>query len=241
MSTNAGETAASVNVLIQEYYTITHNLANVSTVGYKRRFNEFVNALANREEQTGSEGGEEITPKGVIDFSQGGVQQTGRPLDFALYGMGFFVIETPEGALYTRNGVFHTNQQGQIVDCQGRLVGGQAGPIVIPSGTALSELNVSEDGNVSIGGASVGKLRLVDFGENQSQLVSVGGSCFQPPAGVLPAPAGETSVKQGYRESSNVNVVEELVKLIAVTRLYESNMKILTTQQKNSDSILSVA
>jgi len=241
VAADIGEITASINALTQEYYTIAHNLANVSTVGYKRRRNEFVQELAGLEGKTSAEPSGEVTVVGVLDFSQGALQQTQRGLDVALSGKGFFVVETPTGPLYTRNGVFHTNQQGQLVDSEGRLIAGEAGPIVIPQGMGLSGLNISEYGGISAGGTTFGKFRLMDFGENEKDLVSVGTSCFQAPEGVNPVAAEEAVVKQGYRESSNVNAVEELVKLMAVTRLYESNMKILAAEQQNSSSILSVA
>lgn len=241
MALDIEEIKASINALTEEYYTITHNVANVSTTGYKRRRNEFINILADEQAAAESESTETTVSKGILDFSQGGLQQTDRPLDCALYGEGFFVVETPTGPLYTRSGVFHTNAQGQVVDLQGRLISGQGGPIVIPAGVGPSAIKVSEDGNISGGGAPVGKFRVVEFGENQSELVSVGGNCFQAPEGVVAQPAENIVVRQGYRESSNVSVMEELVKLITVTRLYQSNMKLLEVNQQSAGTIIGVA
>ena len=96
-----GEVTATINALTQEYYTIAHNLANVSTVGYKRRRNEFVQELAGLEGKASSEPSGEVTVVGVLDFSQGALQQTQRGLDVALSGKGFFVVETATGPLYT--------------------------------------------------------------------------------------------------------------------------------------------
>ena len=166
MSEITEQVSSTIDALTQEFNIITHNLANVSTVGYKRICNAFAKALE------AQQAGEEIYSPGeidldsAIDFSQGGVVETGRPLDFALYGKGFFVIETPEGPFYTRNGAFRTSQTGQIVDSGGRLVAGEAGPITIPAGVGLSQLNVSSDGTISAGGAIIGKFRLVDFEDN---------------------------------------------------------------------------
>ena len=168
--------------------------------------------------------------------------ETARPLDFALSGKGFFVLETPEGPLYTRNGIFLTNQNGQIVDTAGRTVAGQAGPISIPANVGLSELNVSDDGTISAAGITIGKFRVVEFGENENELISVGDGCFRmTDESISPVPAEGVIVKQGYQESSNVKMVEELVNMIMVARLYEANVKLISAQREASSSLMSVA
>jgi flagellar basal body rod protein FlgG len=242
MSELIAQVSASIDALMQEFYVITHNLANVSTIGYKRRCNAFSKAL----EAQGA-GGQGYSPgsvdlNSVFDFSQGGMVRTGRPLDFALHGKGFFVIETPEGPLYTRSGVFLTNPNGQIVDSDGRLVAGEGGPITIPAGVGSSQLGVSSDGSISAAGIAVGKFRLVDFGDNENKLVPAGANCFQmPDEDVSPVTAEHIVVKQGYQETSNVKIVEELVDMIMVSRLYEANMKSVSAKMETSSSIIGVA
>jgi flagellar hook-basal body protein len=163
------QVTSSINALTEEFNAVTHNLANVSTVGYKRICNAFVRSLqaqlAGQEEELCGTIGLETH----LDFSQGNLTETGRSLDFAIYGKGFFVIETPEGPLYTRNGIFYTNQNGQITDCDGRIVAGQAGPVTLPPGTALSQISVSADGSISANGVAVGKFNIVDLEETASK------------------------------------------------------------------------
>jgi len=227
---------------MQEFNIITHNLANVSTPGYKRRCNTFSKSLMAQEAgaKTDSPGGVDLNS--TFDFSQGGVVETGRPLDFALYGKGFFVIETPEGPLYTRSGMFRMNQNGQIVDSEGRTVAGEAGPITIPTDVGLSQLSVSSDGSISVGDTAIGKFNLVDFEDNENKLVPAGASCFRmPDEDIAPVAAENTVVKQGYQEVSNVKMVDELVDMIMVARLYEANMKFVEAKKKVSSSIISVA
>ena len=138
--------------------------------------------------------------------------------------------------------MFRTNENGQIVDSGGRIVSGEAGPITIPSGVGLSQLNVSSDGSISAGGTAIGKFRFVDFQDNEDKLVPVGESCFQmPDEDVSPVAAENIVVKQGYQESSNVKMVDELVDMIMVSRLYEANMKLLSAQKEASSSIMGVA
>jgi flagellar basal-body rod protein FlgG len=128
------------------------------------------------------------------------------------------------------------------VDSHGRIVAGEAGPITIPPGVALSQLSVSNDGTVSANQTVMGKFRLVDFGDNENKLVPVGASCFKmSDEAVQPTPADNVAVKQGYQEASNVEMIEELVNMIIVSRLYEANMKLVSAQKETSSSMMNVA
>jgi flagellar basal body rod protein FlgG len=151
------------------------------------------------------------------------------------------VIETQQGPLYTRNGVFHINQNGQIVDSEGRIVAGQLGPVVIPPTIGLSQVHISSDASVSAGGVTIGKFRIVDFGDNTDKLIPAGMNCYLMPEKIEPDAAENVVVKQGYQEASNVKMIDELVNMIVVTRLYEANMKFVSAQREASSSIVSVA
>lgn len=240
MSEITEQVSTSIDALTKEFNIIAHNLANVSTVGFKRRCNAFSKVLEVQDPESYSPG--TIDLNSAFDFSQGSMVDTGRPLDFALHGKGFFVIETPEGPLYTRNGIFITNQNSQIVDSQGRIVAGQAGPITIPGNVGISQLNVTSDGTISAGEIEIGKFRLVDFNENENKLIPTGDSCYRmPDENIQPIEAERIVVKQGYQEASNVQIIDELVDMILVSRLYEANMKSLTAAKETSSSLLSVA
>ncbi len=239
MSDMTAQVSSRLDGLTREFDIIAHNLANVSTAGYKRRCNAFSKSLM--PDETGGEETGEVDLTTIYDFSQGQTIQTGRSLDFALCGKGFFVIETPEGPLYTRNGIFHLNGNSQIVDSAGRIVAGQAGPISIPSDAGLDQITVSNDGNISADGMPIGKFKLVDFKEKENELVAVGANCFHAPEDLKPAPAENLIVKQGFQESSNVQMVEELVDMMMVSRLYEANMKFVFAKKDISKSILGVA
>jgi flagellar basal-body rod protein FlgF len=242
MSDIIEQVSTSLDALTREYETITHNLANVNTAGFKRRCNAFSKTL--REQMAGAEtyspGSIELNSS--LDFSQGNLSETGRQLDFALSGKGFFVIETPNGPLYTRNGIFQTNQNGLITDSQGRVVAGEGGPITIPAGAGISQVSVSNDGSISAGGITVGKFQLVDFGANEAKLAPTGDSCYQmPDVNIQPVAAENITVKQGSQEVSNVKMVEELVDMIMVSRLYEANMKFIAARKEVASSITSAA
>lgn len=233
------QVGASLNALTKEFDIIAHNMANVSTVGFKRRCNSFSQVLAAQESGEGEGEGEES--QGLFDFSQGALVQTDRALDLALHGEGFFVIETPEGPVYTRHGVFSTNQNGQIVDTTGRLVAGTAGPVIVPVDADVTDLYVCEDGRVIAGQTVIGQFRIVDFPGATDKLQPVGENCFQAPEDVDPTSAGDVIVKQGYQEASNVKLVEELVNMILVSRMYESNMRLVSVKRDSTSAAIGVA
>jgi len=246
MSELTDQVSSSIDALTKEFEIISHNLANVSTSGFKRRCNSFSQYIETQEAGTETYLPGSIELNSVFDFSQGNIVETGRPLDFALYGKGFFVIETPNGPLYRRNGMFCTNENGQIMDSQGRIIAGEAGPITIPSDVGIEQVSVSSDGSISAGGIAIGKFRLVDFGDNEDKLVPYGESCYAMPdslqgdnmLNIQPVAAENIVVKQGYQEASNVKIIDELVDMIMVSRLYEANMKFFTASMEVANTII---
>lgn len=247
MSELTDQVSSSIDALTKEFEIIAHNLANVSTSGFKRRCNAFSQYIETPEAGTETYSPGSIELNSLFDFSQGNIVETGRPLDFALYGKGFFVIETPNGPLYRRNGMFCTNQNGQIMDSQGRIIAGEAGPITIPSDVGIEQVSVSSDGSISAGGIAIGKFRLVDFGDNEDKLVPYGENCYWMPdslqgdniLNIQPVAAENIVVKQGYQEASNVEIIDELVDMIMVSRLYEANMKFFTASMEVANTIIS--
>jgi flagellar basal-body rod protein FlgF len=234
MVDSIGQNASSQEALTEQFETITHNLANANTPGYKRIMCDFIS-------QPSSVPGAspEVALKTVHDFSQGALVQTDRPLDLAIQGQGMFVLETPQGELYTRHGVFTTNADGKLVDPSGRGVAGESGPIVIPNNTPLRSISIGADGTLAAGTTVLGKLKLVEF-KTPENLVAVGEGAFQATSGQA-TPAENTTVHQGFQEASNVNVVNEMVGLITVSRLYEANVKTLHARDERLKSLLQVA
>ncbi|MCF7955801.1 MAG: flagellar hook basal-body protein [Phycisphaerae bacterium] len=234
---------SSTSALMQEYHAITNNIANANTAGFKRRASSFSGKLA---EQTGMLGSGKDSGGGVkfkteIDFTQGSLDHTERPLDLAIKGEGFFVVESPDKTEYTRNGQFGRNNNGQIIDYQGRLIAGESGPITIPAGISDSQLVITGDGAVMAAGVNIGKIRMVEFGEDLPKLMPAGDNCFVAPKDVKAATAVKSSVEQGYRESSNVDSIRETINLITVSRMYEASMKVMTKKSDSEKSILDVA
>ena len=144
MSDIAAVVAARKDALTEQYQVITQNIANANTSGYKRGVTSFAVALASA--QGGASGPTSVTQ---TDFSQGHLTPTGRNLDLALEGKGFFTVDTPNGETYTRGGVFNLNAQGQLVDYAGNPVAGESGPITVPRTARRAGLTVSASGDVA--------------------------------------------------------------------------------------------
>ncbi len=228
--------------LTREFETIAHNLSNASTNGYKRRINSFSKALEAQGAVTMDETGYKEDGKyTTYDFTQGRMVETGRKLDFALTGKGFFVLETPNGPLYTRNGMFRVNADRQLVDAEGRMVAGESGPISIPADASLDELSFARDGSIAANGQAVGRFLLVDFGDDETLLTGVGLNCFAAPAAAKPLPSATVGVSQGFQEGSNVQLYEEMVDMMMVTRMYEANMRSSAVGKDTTKGLLNVA
>jgi flagellar basal-body rod protein FlgF len=243
MGSSSGLIGSSLSALSTQYRGLTHNLANANTTGFKKRRSLFAQAL---DKQTGASSSApgarsgKIQETSIIDFSQGALTRTGRPLDVAISGEGLFVIETSSGPLYTRNGTFTTNDRGQIVDSAGRTVAGTGGPIILPAGASASQVSISSDGQVSANGQVIGSLRIVEF-KDKTLLTPAGQGTFRADPGAQPGVPEEISVQQRFQESSNVSVVEELVDLITVTRMYEANLRSMSAKDDQTEHILNVA
>jgi flagellar basal body rod protein FlgG len=223
--------ASGLNALEMNQEVVARNLAHVNVPGFRRGVISFEELEAAYEQatlgDTSQAGNGAEVAEVQTDFSEGSLQHTGRSLDLALNGDGFFVLDGPEGPLYTRSGVFYLSADGQLVSGDGRPVQGDSGPLQLPADTSPASIQVTAEGDVYAGGSQVGRLRIVSFADNQL-LVPVGTTSFMAPDGAEPQEA-EAAVQQGFREMSNVVVVEELVRMIAGLRLYEAAQRAMKT------------
>ena len=230
--------------------TIANNLANVNTAGFKRSKIEFQDLLYQKPRTAGSEaGGGNVVPTGIEIgngsrvaatakvFTQGQLTQTGEKLDVAVQGEGFFEVQKSDGTLaYTRDGSFKVSPNGQIMTSDGLTV--LSGFQPVPAGT--TSISVSEGGDVTYdgtSGAQTFRLNLTRFA-NPSGLRSLGGNLYEetPASGTAetgaPGEQGFGTTLQGYVETSNVNIVEEMVNLIVAQRAYEINSKSIQTSDE---------
>ena len=209
---------------------ISNNLANANTAGFKKDMTvtkDFASMLITRINDgadapvIGSLGVGVSVDEVATIHTPGIMRNTGNDFDMAMEGKGFFTVETPQGVRYTRNGTFAKNIQGELTNQDGYRVLGQNGPIRI-QGTAMT---VSDDGRVLVDSQPVGTLRIVEFAD-EKQLTKEGASLFAAPPGQNGNPA-TGGVRQGFLEMSNVNVISEMVNLIANYRAYEVNGKVI--------------
>lgn len=231
---------------------ISNNLANVSTTGFKRSRAVFEDLLYQNIRQPGAQSSQQSQiPSGLQIgtgvrpiaaeriHTQGNLQQTGNKLDVAVQGSGFFQVLMPDGTLaYTRDGSFQTDNQGQIVTSNGFVV---QPAMTIPANA--TSVTIGQDGVVTITQAGVaapvqvGSMQLATF-INPAGLESMGQNLYLEtassgtPSTNVPGTNGTGTISQGYVETSNVNVVEELVNMIQTQRAYEINSKAITTSDQ---------
>lgn len=236
---------------------ISNNLANTATNGFKRARAVFEDLLYQNLRQPGAQSSQTTTiPSGlqvgtgvrpvatVRNQAQGNLQQTSNNFDLAIQGSGFFQVLLPDGtAGYTRDGSFQQDSQGQLVTSGGNPV---QPSITIPA-DALS-VTIGKDGTVSVtqpgstGSTQVGSLQVATF-VNPGGLQSVGENLFLETSSsgtatpVTPGTSGAGTINQGFVETSNVNVAEELVNMIQTQRAYEFNSKVVTTADQMLSSL----
>jgi flagellar basal-body rod protein FlgG len=239
--------------------TISHNLSNVNTTGYKKMRADFEDLLYQTLRVAGTPATRDTTvPTGIQVghgvkvaatqkmYTQGSLQNTGNVLDLAIQGEGFFRVQLYDGSFaYTRDGTFKIDSNGQIVTSNGYKLSPE---IIMPAGFQYSDISVSPDGLVTVKRAGedtpieVGQILvyrfvnpagLTNIGENLAKTTAGSG----PPIEGRPGFTGMGTLQQGFLEMSNVQVVEEMVNMIVAQRAYELNSRAITT----TDSMLSTA
>ena len=199
--------------LLSELRALAQNVANASTVGYRREglvFSEYV--------KTGGQESISMARAGArfIDQSQGALKRTGAPFDLAIEGDGFFRIETDDGERLSRAGNFSLNAEGEIVTSEGqRVLSADGAPIAIPPDAGA--IAIASDGEISANGEVLGRIGVSTA--DSKEMRREGNNLFSATKGA--EPADEFRVAQGFLEQSNVNTVSEIARLIEVQRAYE--------------------
>lgn len=226
---------------------IANNLANVSTTGFKKSRAEFEDLMYQTVKEPGSASGlNSVSPTGVQtglgvrtssvqkDFEIGAAKTTKQPLDLQIEGSGFFPIQMSDGQIgYTRDGSFKKDPTGRIVDRNGNPLQPE---IVIPPNAAAIDISATGQVAVLLGNSrepqNIGQIQLVNF-VNPAGLKSLGKNVFVPsassglPQQANPGQNGLGAIAQGQLESSNVNIVDEMVSMITAQRAYETNSKVM--------------
>lgn len=227
---------------------ISNNLANSATVGYKKEsvsnqaFKDVLAIKVRDGSDAYNDRGIGIMNLGVkigevyTDYSQGSVRSTGNPFDMAISGEGFFKLRyvDKQGNVsykYTRDGSFTMTKDGYVTDANGNRLQGRGGDLVVP--TDAKVISISKGGIVAADGVTIDTVDLTDF-EDYNYLKKFGDNMYEPVNGATEKDCTAT-VDQGYTEQSNVNVVSEMVSMIAITRAYEANSKVVKTMDSMMD------
>ncbi len=221
--------------ILEQQATSSHNLANATTTGFRAQVDQFRAvpvqgaALATRafvvDSTTGS------------DFRGGAIQHTGRELDLAVQGQGWLAVQAADGTeAYTRNGSLKINENGLLQTPSGLNVLGDGGPLSIPPGRNVAvakdgTVSLVPDGSAATGLTSIGRLKLVN--PPGAELTRSDDGLFRMKNGSSASADPNVSVISGSLESSNVNVVDEMVNMISLARQFEMQMKLLQNAESN--------
>jgi flagellar basal-body rod protein FlgF len=206
---------------------ISNNLANSTSIGFKKDRISFQQLM----DQSGSSAPAPVPKKGLtpdpflvninVDMTEGDIQTTGNKLDLAITGDGFFKISTPDGIRYTRKGNFNLDPTGILITQDGYPVMGKSGTINL-SGSSIA---IGDQGTITVDGTQIDQLDLVTFKDTKNMVKEDKGLFSSGSDDPEVAISGDTTVKQGYVELSNVNVAEEMVNMIHSMRAFESYQK----------------
>lgn len=212
--------------------TISHNMANMKTAGFKKGRTVFEAALSEAQTGNGTQGVNFANiHEGFTDFSQGVITRTGQPFDMAITGGGLFKVVDEKGNLYyTRQGNFSRNLEGNLVASGGfKLVDEGGQPITVDEGQAT----IGEDGTIQMESGSSVKIPLFRV-EEETQLERLGGAYFTLKSGEA-VQVEKPQILQGSLEESNVNIMQEMGRMVAATRVFETTQRAIKTY----DSLIS--
>jgi flagellar basal body rod protein FlgG len=208
-----------MRIRLDDLDRLAADLANTETAGYKTERTSTV--VAERAFQTALDAAIDVTRgDGKTDFNPGTVTSTGRDLDVAIEGRGFFEIQTPAGLRYTRGGNFVRDTDGRLITADGHAVMGAQGEIKLPVGP----ITVMSDGNIRVGQAIVGKLKVMEFA-NDADVARETGTRFRPADGAVPKESETSRLFGGALEHSNASVVERIATMTEVMRSFEGLQK----------------
>jgi len=214
---------------------IANNLANINTTGFKRDelfWNELEKQIKVRQFNK-FEAAAHIPATGdAIDFSQGSLKSTGSPFDVAISGDGLFSVQTPRGEAYTRDGRFTLNADDILVTQDGLPVVGEGGPIEIDLQTKTpSQVVINDQGEIMLDGVIIDKLKVVTIDDARA-FRKIGGNLYGRVGPRQATPAETVSLRQGFLEDSNVEAMQEMVRMIEIFHYYQTGQKMIREQDR---------
>jgi len=233
--TTTGEVALSYQLALSNQLDITaNNIANLSTPGFQSSHPLFAEFLVDIDDTTGEQIAYVIDKGTVRNVNPGPINFTGNPLDVAIEGRGYFVVENDQGVYYTRNGAFKLDASGQLITNSGATVLDDSNaPIVIAPGE--TQINITGDGTISTENDVIGRFRLVEFADEQA-LTNLGNSLMSTEQ--EPLQAADSVVAQGMLEGSNVISVAEITRMIQLLRSYQSAQQLIVTEEEREQQAI---
>ncbi len=233
MDASSYVTLTRLSGLSREMDSVAHNIANLSTTGYRREgliFSEYVKSVGG--------GAASISMANAntrhLNDTQGPLTQTGGTFDFAIEGNGYFLLETTDGQVMSRAGSFTPNAEGELVAADGaRLLDSGGAPVFIPAGAR--DIALSPDGTLSVDGQPQSEIGLYEPAD-PNDFNRRAASRFVSENGVVPAEGGV--ILQGFLEGSNVNAVMEIARMIEVQNAYEQGQKFLDKEDERIRSVI---
>ncbi|WP_068314574.1 flagellar basal-body rod protein FlgF [Polycladidibacter hongkongensis] len=210
---------------------VANNIANINTTGFKRQrmhFEEYLMPVASANAFKPQDSLLSYAHDVAVstDFTEGALRQTGNALDVALQGPGFLSVQNANGTFYTRAGGLQLGPQGELMT--------RSGDLILVDGATIEvqeqdfPLTIAKDGTLATAQGVLGRLDIVEF-DNPQELEHVGNNLL---SGNLPRPATSTKVEQGMLESSNVQGVEEMARMIEITRMYQNVTKMMSKRDE---------
>lgn len=238
--------ASALRAATMHQTRLSHNIANLQTTGFKQvltthqayqlnPLNEYRGDDSSLENTLGGFEQGLLVPEEIVDFSQGNLIQTERPLDFGLEGDGFFRLQTPDGERYTRDGTFHRDSQGLIVNADGfALLDSDGQPITLPPG----EPSVTASGLVLSDEDIVAQIGLSAFDDPEA-MIREEGNRFRVEEGSEEAPV-TAQIRQGHLETSNVDENSQVLEMMRILRLYEASQRALQVQDSTLNQAIDI-
>lgn len=221
---------------VQRMHAVSHNLANVSTVGFKREVviaRPFIDHLSDSM-VTSMRGEMRPTVVTLLDHSEGTMKYSGNPLDVGVEGNGFFVVMTPAGEAYTRQGNLHVDSTGRLLTAGGNAVLGEAGEIQL----STTQPRIDPQGRVWENDTQVAQLKLASV-KDMKTLVPIGQGLYLPSEGTEPG-AEMVRVRQGFTEAANVVAMKEMIQMIETVRHFEASQRLIRGYDAMLDRAINV-
>ena len=220
---------------VRKQEVLANNLANAATAGYKKDevFTRELSRAERKQQKTRTDWEQPLIDQVYTDFTPGVFDCTNDPLNLAIEGDGFFTLETADGqTVLTRSGTFEVSSDGQLSFPGGAVLRGESGPIEVGNG----KLTVSASGEVEVDGVAAGRIvpRTV---ADLTKLQKIGSASFVVPEGVELITVPDATIRQGYLEAANVDIVSEMIDMITSYRNYEANARAVQTQDSTLEQL----